>query len=164
MAASGRAVFPPPATPQRRTTSPNKRQRALDDVFGDNDDDDDVTPRPQYAMLPPPRPMPPPSPVAGSCTSPSKSSSCSSPTKGSGSKSKKSSPVKNLAHFAHTPVTIQGKSFAQPGKGFALPEALADMVDIISRQARGNRVVSCSMRVSEQGLVPVSAPAPGETC
>jgi hypothetical protein len=148
MAGSHRAQFPPPTTPHRRTTSPNKRQRALDDVFGDVDDD--TTPRPPQAMLPPlPLPLPPQSPVAGSGSSPSRSSGLSSPTKASGHQSRTSSSSKSLAAYAHAPITIQKKGFARPGQDGALPPALADMVKVISRQhARGIRVVSSSLRVS----------------
>jgi hypothetical protein len=162
MAASGRANFAPPATPPRRTASPNKRQRALSDVFGDEEVDDDTTPRPQFAMLPPPRPIlprpvfqlppPPASPAANSCSSPSKSSGLSSPTKESGGESQRSGPAKNLTPFAHTPVTIKGQNFARPRDGVELPEALADMVDVISRLARGLRVVSQLRRVSSPNL------------
>lgn len=143
MAGSDRAAFSPASTPQR-TASPPKRQRLDDDVFGD----DEATPRAQFPMLPPPRPP------ACSCSSPSKSSGISSPTKNSsptkkssGRKSKNSSPVKNLSSFAYTPVTIQAQNFARPGKDIELPEALADMVDVISRYGRGIRVVSSKLRV-----------------
>ncbi len=43
------------------------------------------------------------------------------------------------------PTTIESKSFADE---LALPEALADLVDVIRDQARGAGVVSSSLRVS----------------
>jgi hypothetical protein len=154
MAASSRTTFEPPATPPRRTTSPTKRQRALSDVFGDEDGggDHNATPRPQFAMVPPARPMfsmmPPASPAAFSSSSVSRSSGRSSPTKKSGGEeSMKSGPAKHLTPFAHTPVTIKGKNLARPGDGVELPSALAGMVGVISRHARGLRVVSHVLRV-----------------
>jgi hypothetical protein len=137
MAGSDHPVISPPSTPQRRTASPTKRQRLHDDVF----DDDEATPRAPFPMLPPPKPS------TGDTSSPGKTSGNSSPTKESSGRRSKSS-IRNLSSFSHAPVTIHPQNFVEPRNDAVLPEELADMVDIVSRFARGNKVVASHLRVS----------------